>query len=115
VVEQLSRGEVAPAIHALNEQGCIHEIADREDRLNAIAGEYLRQPDGTLVVSPDNQSRMEINQVIHRAMQREGHVNHVEHGAQRRPGSHSRCSAAWPPWTPHARRAGRPPLAMADR
>ena len=79
VVEQLSRGEVAPAIQQLDAQGRVHEIADREERLRAIAREYLRQPDGTLVVSPDNQSRMEINQVIHRAMQREGHVDPAEH------------------------------------
>ncbi len=42
VVEQLSRGEVGPAIQALNAQGRIHEIADREDRLAAIAREYLK-------------------------------------------------------------------------
>ena len=41
-----------------------------------------KQPDGTLVVSPDNQSRMEINQVIHRAMQRAGDVDHAEHRAR---------------------------------
>jgi ATP-dependent exoDNAse (exonuclease V) alpha subunit len=79
VVEQLSRGEVAPAIRALNAQGRIHEITDREDRLAAIAREYLRQPDGTLIVSPDNQSRTEINQAIHRAMQRGGHIDRAEH------------------------------------
>ena len=79
VVEQLSRGEVGPAIQALNAQGRVHEIADREDRLAAIAREYLKQPDGTLVVSPDNQSRTEINQVIHRAMQRRGQVDRAEH------------------------------------
>ena len=82
VVEQLSRGEVVPAIQALHAQGRIHEITDREDRLAAIAGEYLKQPRGTLVVSPDNQSRTAINQVIHRAMQRGGHVDRAEHGAR---------------------------------
>jgi conjugative relaxase-like TrwC/TraI family protein len=82
VVEQLSRGEVAPAIQQLDTQGRVHEIADCQERLIAIAREYLRQPDGTLVVSPDNQSRMEINQVIHRAMQREGHVDLAEHRAR---------------------------------
>ena len=55
VVEQLSRGDVRGAIHQLDAQGRVHEIADREERLQAIAREYLRQPEGTLVVSPDNQ------------------------------------------------------------
>ena len=80
VVEQLSRGEVGPAIQALNAQGRIHEVADREDRLAAIARDYLKRPDATLIVSPDNQSRAEINRMIHRAMQRGGHVDRAEHG-----------------------------------
>ena len=45
----------------------MHEITDRKERLAAIAREYLRQPDGTLIVSPDNRLRLEINQVIHQA------------------------------------------------
>ena len=72
VVEQLSRGDVRGAIHQLDAQGRVHEIADRDERLDAIAREYLRQPEGTLVVSPDNHSRTELNQVIHRAMQTDG-------------------------------------------
>ena len=39
-----------------------------------IAKKYAKQPEGTSVVSPDNQSRMEINQVIHREMQAMGQV-----------------------------------------
>jgi ATP-dependent exoDNAse (exonuclease V) alpha subunit len=66
----------------MKSQGRIHEIADREDRLTAIASEYLKQPDATLVVSPDNQSRTEINQTIHLAMQRRGHVDRAEHGVR---------------------------------
>ena len=42
-------------------QGRIHEVVDRHDRLHAIAAEYVRHTAPTLVVSPDNQSRMEIN------------------------------------------------------
>jgi hypothetical protein len=33
----------------------------------------------TLVVSPDNQSRREINEAIHRTMQSAGHVETKEH------------------------------------
>ena len=57
----------------------MHEIGPREERLNAIASEYARDPHSTLVVSPDNQSRQDLNDVIHRALQREGHVGRDEH------------------------------------
>jgi len=80
VVEQLSRGQVREAIEKLDAQGRVYEIVDREERLREIAAEYAKQPQGTLVVSPDNQSRMEINRIIHREMQTRGHVDHREHG-----------------------------------
>ena len=78
VVEQLSRGQVREAIQNLDSQGRVHEIVDRHERLREIAAEYAKQPEGTLVVSPDNQSRMEINQIIHREMQTRGQVDHSE-------------------------------------
>jgi ATP-dependent exoDNAse (exonuclease V) alpha subunit len=74
VVEQLARGEVRGAVHQLDAQGRVHAITDRDERLATIAREYLRQPDGTLIVSPDNRSRLEINLVIHQARQTEGQV-----------------------------------------
>jgi conjugative relaxase-like TrwC/TraI family protein len=75
VVEYLSRGSVREAIEKLDAQGRVHEIADRGERLNEIAKEYAKQPEGTLVVSPDNQSRMEINRMIHAEMQKTGTVD----------------------------------------
>ncbi len=82
VVEQLSRGEVGGAIHDLEHQGRVHEIADRQERFSAMAHAYARYPEGTLVVSPDNQSRMEINHTIHRLMQATGRVQDHEHHAR---------------------------------
>jgi ATP-dependent exoDNAse (exonuclease V) alpha subunit len=79
VVEQLSRGEVSSAVERLDRQGRVHEIGPREERMDAIANEYVKDPQSTLVVSPDNQSRQDLNDVIHRAMQREGHVGRDEH------------------------------------
>jgi len=79
VVEQLSRGNVREAIERLDTQGRVHEIVDRDERLKEIAREYARQPEGTLVVSPDNQSRIEINQTIHKEMQTRGQVDTHEH------------------------------------
>jgi len=40
----------------------------------AIAKEYAKSPDNTLVVSPDNRSRAQINQAIHAELQAKGVV-----------------------------------------
>ena len=57
----------------------MHEMFDRDERTASIPHEYVRQPEGTLVVSPDNQSRLEINQTIHYAMQDAGKMPYREH------------------------------------
>ncbi len=82
VVERLSHGNVREAMDKLDAQGRVHEIVDRNERLSEIAREYAKHPEGTLVVSPDNQSRREINEVIHRTMQSAGQVKNDEHKAR---------------------------------
>jgi conjugative relaxase-like TrwC/TraI family protein len=79
VVEQLARGEVREALQGLEWQGRVHEIAGREERITAIAKEYAKSPEGTLVVSPDNRSRVEINLAIRAEMQERGSVSREEH------------------------------------
>jgi ATP-dependent exoDNAse (exonuclease V) alpha subunit len=81
-VEQLARGQVGEAIAGLERQGRIHEVPGHEDRITAIAKEYAKSPDNTLVVSPDNRSRAEINQAIHAELQAKGVVGRAEHRAQ---------------------------------
>jgi ATP-dependent exoDNAse (exonuclease V) alpha subunit len=78
-VEQLARGEVKQAVENLNWQGRVHEFKDRGERLGEIAREYARLPEKTLVISPDNASRQEINRHIHRAMREAGHVTGADH------------------------------------
>jgi hypothetical protein len=46
------------------EQGRIHQEPQRERRFETIARAYAESPQGTLVVSPDNKSRKEINTAI---------------------------------------------------
>jgi conjugative relaxase-like TrwC/TraI family protein len=82
VVEQLARGEVREAVQGLERQGRVHEIRGREERITAIAKEYAKSPEGTLVVSPDNRSRVEINLAIRAEMQERGLVNRDEHRIQ---------------------------------
>ena len=79
VVEQLARGEVHDAIRGLEHQGRVHEVAGRQQRYTAIAQAYAEDPSGTLVISPDNQSRWDINDAIHRQMQQTGQVQVREH------------------------------------
>jgi conjugative relaxase-like TrwC/TraI family protein len=79
VVEQLARGEIREAVQNLDRQGRVHEIPDHGDRITAIAKEYANSPERTLVVSPDNRSRMEINERIHAEMQGRGLVSNAEH------------------------------------
>jgi hypothetical protein len=82
VVEQLARGDVGTAVKQLDEQGRVHEFRGREERIDAIAKEYAKAPESTLVVSPDNRSRTEINSRIHAELQQRGIVGKEEHPVQ---------------------------------
>jgi conjugative relaxase-like TrwC/TraI family protein len=79
VVEQLAQGEVQEAIQNLDRQGRVHEIQGHDERIAAIAQEYAKSPENTLVISPDNRSRMEINERVHAELQRNGLVSVEEH------------------------------------
>jgi len=79
VVEQLASGEVREAVQGLERQGRVHEIRGHEERISAIAKDYAKSPEGTLVVSPDNRSRVEINLAIRAEMQERGLVSKEEH------------------------------------
>ena len=78
-VEQFARGDVHGGIARLEQQGRVHEIVNPQERFNSIAREYSRSPEGTLVISPDNESRRELNSLIHRELQNRGEVSKDEH------------------------------------
>jgi ATP-dependent exoDNAse (exonuclease V) alpha subunit len=73
---------LGPQSKASNRQGRVHEVKDNEERISAIAHEYAKSPESTLVVSPDNRSRAEINQKIHDELQSRGVVSREEHSVQ---------------------------------
>lgn len=77
-VEQLAHRQVREAVENLRQQGRVHEIPNRKERLDAIAKDYVEHADRTLVVSPDNRSRQEINVRIHRELQSSGRVAEQE-------------------------------------
>ena len=78
-VEQLARGDVFGGVASLDQQGRVHEIVNHQERMSAIARDYSRHPEGTLVISPDNESRRELNSLIHRELQNRGDVSKDEH------------------------------------
>lgn len=63
-VELLSQNRTVDGVQLLQEQGRVQEYAERPERIAAIARAYVTQPENTLVISPDNASRMELNQAI---------------------------------------------------
>jgi len=79
VVEQLAHGQIREGVANLERQRRVIEMPARADRIAAIAREYAHAPDGTLVVSPDNRSRTEINERIHAELQARGIVSQREY------------------------------------
>jgi conjugative relaxase-like TrwC/TraI family protein len=75
VVENLSIGKIKQAVEGLREQGRITEIADPRERLKAVAKDYCEQPASTLVISPANKERIELNQLIHQQLQSTGQIS----------------------------------------
>ncbi len=78
-VEHLSRGEIAQGVALLEQQGRVTEIVAPERRIAAIAREYAASPEKTLVVSPDNASRRQINQAVRAELQERGIVDSNNH------------------------------------
>jgi len=77
-VELLAKGQIVPAVEQLKQQGRVHEIERPMERLSAISKEYVARPEKTLVISPDNQSRRQLNALIHAELQRAGRVQTEE-------------------------------------
>jgi conjugative relaxase-like TrwC/TraI family protein len=78
-VEHLSRNETATGIQLLQQQGRIAEIPDHRQRIEAIAKDYVARPENTLVVSPDNASRRDINDAIRAELQGSGTLSKDNH------------------------------------
>lgn len=78
-VEHLSRGEIAEGVALLEQQGRVTEIADPQQRIAAIAKSYAANPQNTIVVSPDNASRRQINQAVRSELQALGTVATDDH------------------------------------
>ena len=78
-VEHLSRNETAAGIQLLQQQDRIAEIPDRQQRIEAIARDYVARQENTLVVSPDNASRRDINDAIRAELRSNGALSKDNH------------------------------------
>jgi len=71
-VEYLAQGDTAAGLALLQEQGRIREVPNKQERIGEIARSYADAPTGTLIVSPDNASRRQINEAVRTELQRRG-------------------------------------------
>ena len=78
-VELLAKGHVSAALEALQQQGRVEEIPSAEDRVRAIAKTYVESPENTLIVSPDNASRRELNVVVRQELKLIGTLSPEDH------------------------------------
>ena len=78
-VEMLATGQVSAALDALQQQGRVKEIPEREDRLRTIAKSYIESPENTLIVSPDNASRRELNVAVRQELKANGALALEDH------------------------------------
>ena len=79
IVEHFARGEVSSGIQALAKQGRITEIGDAAERIRVIARSFVENPENTLVISPDNASRRQLNDAIRTELQSRGRVAAENH------------------------------------
>ena len=71
-VELLATGQVSAALESLQQHGRVKEIPDKTERIRTIALSYVESPDKTLIVSPDNASRRELNGAVRQELKANG-------------------------------------------
>ena len=78
-VELLAEGKTRTAIESLKNRGKVKEISDPRERIRAIAQNYVANPLGTLIVSPDNKSRHDLNAAVRQELRMKGLVGTDNH------------------------------------
>ncbi|MGA9977606.1 MAG: MobF family relaxase, partial [Candidatus Sulfotelmatobacter sp.] len=78
-VELLATGQVSAALDALQQQGRVKEIPNAEERVRTIAKSYVESPQNTLIVSPDNASRRELNLAVRQELKANGSLALQDH------------------------------------
>ncbi len=78
-VAKLSVRNIREAVAELESRGKVIEIQSERERFERMAQDYCKQPTNTLVISPANRERTQLNSLIHRQLQREGKVSRDDH------------------------------------
>ena len=78
-VEFLAAGNVTAALDLLQQQGRVREIPNSGERIRAIAKSYVESPANTLIVSPDNASRRELNVAVRQELKANGTLAPEDH------------------------------------
>ena len=78
-VELLAQGRSAAALIELRSQGRVQEIPDRQERIRTVARMYAAAPESTLIVSPDNASRRELNLAVREELRARGALAPDDH------------------------------------
>ena len=78
-VELLAKGQSSAAFDLLRQQDRVQEIPQREERIRAIAHSYAESPANTLIVSPDNASRRELNLAVREELKERGSLAPDDH------------------------------------
>jgi conjugative relaxase-like TrwC/TraI family protein len=78
-VELLAQGRSDAAINELRQQGRVQEIPGREERIRTIAQTYATSSPDTLIVSPDNASRRELNLAVRQELRANGKLAQEDH------------------------------------
>jgi conjugative relaxase-like TrwC/TraI family protein len=78
-VELLAVGQVSAALDLLQQQGRIKEISNPEERIRTIARNYAEASANTLIVSPDNASRQQLNLAVRQELKTNGALASEDH------------------------------------
>lgn len=73
-VEAMASGQVEKGVELLAAQSRVQSIDHRGERFRAIAKAFAESPEGTLVISPDNNSRRELNAAIRAELRESGQL-----------------------------------------
>ena len=78
-VEVLATGQVSAALDSLQQQDRVKEIPNAEERFRTIAKCYVESPVNTLIVSPDNASRRDLNVAVRQELNANGSLAPEDH------------------------------------